>query len=109
MVRHWVDPCVAYACRVFSHLLPLCLKCEWREELVVSIGPADGVQMLPEGAIKGEGVEGGVHLAEVTEVHGGEEGEHTQQQLWGEVQEGGRLHCICTDKHVTESTTMCSP
>ena len=96
VVWHWVDPSVAYACRVFSHLLPLCLKWEWREELVVSIGPADGVQMLPEGAIKGEGVEGGVHLAEVTEVHGGEEGEHTQQQLWGEVQEGGRLHCICT-------------
>ena len=76
---------------------------------MVSVGPADGVQMLPEGAIKGEGVEGGVHLAEVTEVHGREEGEHPQEQLRGEVQEGRCLLCICTDKHTLMRGSLSSP
>ena len=58
---------------------------------MVSVGPAYGVQVLPEGAIKGQGVEGGVNLAEAAEVHGRKEVEHPQEQLRWEVQKRGGL------------------
>ena len=52
---------------------------------MVSVGPAYGVQVLPEGAIEGQGAQGGMNLAEAAEVHRREEVEHPQEQLRGKV------------------------
>ena len=51
----------------------------------MSLCPPDGVQVLPEAAIKGQVMEGGVELADPGEVPGGEVGEH----LCGRGREGG--------------------
>ena len=58
--------------------LLLCGLPEWEglEELQVSPCPPDGVQVLPEAAVKGQVVERGVELADPGEVPRREVGEH---------------------------------
>ena len=66
---------------------------------MVSVGPAYGVQVLPEGAIKGQGAQGGVNLAEAAEVHWREEVEHPQEQLQGKVKKREGLPYSYTHNH----------
>ena len=54
------------------------------EEAEGPVGPADGVQVLPEGAVEGHLAQGGVGAGETAEVHGGEVGEDLDQDLRGE-------------------------
>ena len=63
------------------------LEGEGEEELPVAVDPPHWVQVLPETAIEGEGVEGGVQLTHTAEVSWREVGEYLEEDLWREVQE----------------------